>query len=69
MLASCGSRGADPARRPEARGDFSDQVLLWNGAEEARVVGVSAVVAHDEEVMLRHDHRTEGIDARYLAGS
>ncbi len=64
----CRSGGAETAWWPEARGDFSDEVLFRYGAEEARVVGVRPVVSHDEDVVLGHDHRAEGVDAGYIVG-
>ena len=62
MLVLYGLGSAEPAWRPEAHGDLSDQVLFRNGTEEAGVVGVHPVVSHDEDVVLGHDHRAEGLD-------
>src|SRR5918998_281058 len=68
MLALCGLGSAESARWPEAQGYLSDQVLFRYGTEEAGVVGVRPVVSHDEDVVLGHDHRAEGVDAGCFVG-
>ena len=68
MLVLCGLGNAESAWWPEAQGDLSDEVLFRYWAEESGVVGVRPVVSHDEDVVLGHDHRAEGIDAGYFAG-
>ena len=68
MLVLCGLGSAESAWWPEACGDFSDEVLFREGAEKSGVVGVRPVVSHDEDVVLGHDNRAEGIDTRYFAG-
>src|SRR5215210_7482547 len=68
MSMLCRLGGAELAWWPEAQRDLSDEVLLRDGAEEARVVGVCPVVSHDEDVVLGHDHRSEGVDAGSFAG-
>src|SRR5918994_574854 len=50
-------QAAYPVRRPEEQEGFALYLLLWDGAEEARVAGVRAVIAHHEDVALGDGRR------------
>src|SRR5918997_4318198 len=53
-------QAADTVRRPEAQEGFAFYVSLRDGAEEARVAGVRAIIPHHEDVALRDGRRGGG---------
>src|SRR4028118_1957366 len=60
--------GAEPVGGPEAQGDLADKVFVRDGAEEAGVVGVSAVIAHHKDVVFGYEDGAEGVEGGRLLG-
>src|SRR5690554_743117 len=54
----------EPPERPDPHEGPTDDEVLVDRPEDAAVAGVGAVVAHDEDVALRHRDRTEAARAR-----